>query len=155
MENKNIKDKIYEKKCEVCGKTTKVDIYEQGKCKYCGWFNCFLNEENPNIVALPNTLSLNRARQLFKEGKPFDLDLNDFIEALYSYGEMQFEYNGTYYAVELVGKNKDEINIQLYNSKTKEMSIYKDETDFKNNAKVEGKLLRDVWDETTDRYWLQ
>ncbi len=148
-------EKSYEKKCEVCGEIIKVDIYEQGKCKSCGWFNCFLNEENPDDVALPNTLSLNRARQLYKEGKPFELSLNDFIDALFSYGEMQFEYDGTYYAVELVGKSKDVVEIQLYNSKTREMFLFKSKEDFKNNAKVEGKLLKDIWDETTDRYWLQ
>lgn len=144
-----------EKKCEICGKTIKVDIYEQGKCKNCGWFNCFLNEENPGIVALPNTLSLNRARQLYKEGKPFELNFDDFIKALYSYGEMQFEYDGIYYAVEFVRNGEDENNIQLYNSKTRERFLFKTKNDFKNNAIVEGKFLKDVWDETTDRYWLQ
>jgi len=144
-----------EKKCEVCGKTVKVDVYEQGECKNCGWYNCFLNEENPDNVALPNTLSLNRARQLYKEGKPFELNFDDFIKALYSYGEMQFEYDGIYYAVEFVRNGEDENNIQLYNSKTRESFLFKTKDDFKNNAIVDGKFLKDVWDETTDRYWLQ
>lgn len=148
-------EKNYEKKCEVCGNTVKVDVYEQGECNSCGWFNCFLNEKNPDNVASPNTLSLNRARQLYKEGKPFELNFDDFIKALYSYGEMQFEYNGTYYAVEFIRIDKDENNIQLYNSKTKESSIFKTREEFKNNAKVERALLKDIWNKTTDRYWLQ
>ena len=145
----------YEKKCEVCGKIVKVDVYEQGECKNCGWFNCLLNEENPDEVALPNTLSLNKARQLYKEKSPLEPDFDDFIKALYSYGEMQFEYNGTYYAVEFVGRSKDYFDIQLYNSKTQEKFLFKTKEDFKNNAKVEGALLKDIWGKTTDRYWLQ
>ncbi len=147
--------KKYKKSCEVCQKEIYVDIYKQGKCPYCGWWNCFLNEENPDEVALPNTLSLNKARQLYKEKRPFEPDFDDFIKALYSYGEMQFEYNGTYYAVEFVGRSKNNFDIQLYNSKSREKFLFKTKEDFKNNAKVEGKLLKEIWDETTDRYWLQ
>ena len=79
----------FSKKCEVCKKTIDVDIYKQGKCPYCGWWNCFLNEENPNIIAMPNLISLNKAKQLYSEGKPFEPDLGEFIEALHNYSEMQ------------------------------------------------------------------
>ncbi len=148
-------EKKYEKKCEVCEKTVKVDVYEQGECKNCGWFNCFLNEENPDNVALPNTLSLNRARQLYSEGKTFELNFDDFIKALYCYGEMQFEYNGIYYAVDFMYDFNKESRIRLFNSQTKGELIFNDDQDFKNNAKVDGKYLKDIWEETTDRYWLQ
>ena len=68
---------------------------------------------------------------------------------------MQFEYNGVYYAVELVFNDKSKPQISLYNSQTKETTLFKDGEDFKNDAKIEGKLLKNIWDETTDRYWLQ
>ena len=103
---------------------------------------------------MPNLISLNKAKQLYKEGKSFEPNLNEFIEALHNYSEMQFEYNGTYYAVELIYDNK-EIKIRLFNSQTKEELIFNDDEDFKNNAKVGGKYLKNVWEETTDRYWLQ
>lgn len=148
-------EKKYSKKCEICQKTIDVDIYKQGKCPYCGWWNCFLNEENPDIVAMPNLISLNKAKKLYSEGKPFEPDLDEFIEALNCYSEMQFEYNGVYYAVEFVPNGEDEYDIELYNSKTGEAFIFKTTDDFKNNAKVEGKLLKDIWNDTTDRYWLQ
>ena len=147
-------EKKYKKSCEVCQKEIDVDIYKQGKCHYCGWWNCFLNEENPDIIAMPNLISLNKAKQLYKEGKSFEPNLNEFIEALHNYSEMQFEYNGNYYAVELIYDNK-EIKIRLFNSQTKEELIFNDDEDFKNNAKVGGKYLKNVWEETTDRYWLQ
>ena len=148
-------EKKYNKKCEICQKTIDVDIYKQGKCPYCGWWNCFLNEENPNIIAMPNLISLNKARKLYGEGKPFEPDLDEFIEALHNYSEMQFEYNSIYYAVELVFDDKTKPKIGLYNAQTKETTFFNDDEDFKNNARVDGKLLIDIWEETTNRDWLQ
>ncbi len=155
MENKNIYDEIFDKSCSVCGRKIKKDVYDQGDCPFCKWKNNHFADINPNTVFYPNLISLNKAKQLYKAGKPFEPNLDEFIEALFFYSETQFEYKGTYFAVELVGKNKDELNIQLYNSKTKESQIFKTKDDFKNNAKVDGKLLKDIWDDTTDRYWLQ
>lgn len=142
--------KKYKRNCEVCGKTIYVDIYKQGECPYCGWWNCFLNEENPNSLAMPNTISLNKAKKLYAEGKPFQPDFDDFIACLINYGEMQFEHNGTYYAVEKV-KN----GVDFYNSKTKESQLFNSENDFKSNAKIGNNFLKDIWNQTTDRYWLQ
>ena len=45
--------------------------------------------------------------------------------------------------------------ILKYNTKTKEEFVYNNDDAFKNNAIVEGKLLKEIWDETTDRNWLQ
>ncbi len=155
MKNKSIYDEIFDKPCEVCGKIVKKDVYEQCKCVYCGWNNCYWNVEHPDRVAYPNLISLNKARQLYKEGKSFEPNLDEFIESLFIYSETQFEYKGIYYAVELVGRSKNNVDIQLYNSKTREKFLFKTKEDFKNNAKIDGKLLKDIWDETTDRYWLQ
>ena len=155
MTNKNIYDKIFDKPCEICGKIMKKDVYDQGECPFCGWYNCYMNEENPDGVAYPNLISLNKAKQLYTEGKAFVPDLDEFIEALYCYSEVQFEYKGVYYAVELIGYVKEERKIRLFNSQTKESIIFITKKDFKNNAKVEGEYLKDIWDETTDRNWLQ
>ena len=89
------------------------------------------------------------------EGKPFEPDLEEFIEVLHAYGEMQFEYQGVHYAVELVEHENGKIKISLYNSQTKEVANFNDDAEFINNAKVENKLVKDIWDKTTDRYWLQ
>ena len=155
MENKNIYDEIFDKPCSVCGKIIKKDVYDQGECPYCSWINDGLADKNPNVVLYPNLISLNKARLLYAEGKPFQPNLDEFLDALYCYSEVQFEYNGTYYAVELMGNEIEKREISLFNSKTKEQFIFKTRDDFKNNAKVEGKLLKDIWDKTTDRYWLQ
>lgn len=56
--------------------------------------------------------------------KPFEPDVEEFIEALHVYGEMQFEYQGVHYAVELVEHENVKIKISLYNSQTKEVTIF-------------------------------
>lgn len=151
MEN----EKKYKKHCEVCNKIIDVDIYKQGKCPFCGWWNCILNEENPDIIAMPNLISLNKAKRLFNEGKPFEPNLDEFIEGLHNYGEMQFEYKDIYYAVELIYNENKTLKISLYNSQTKEVVLFDDDTDFKNNAKIGNEYIRDIWEQTSDRYWLQ
>lgn len=152
---KTILEKNIRKKCAVCNKNYLTSDLDLNPCPYCGWYNDSFCEENPDKVIYRNLISFNKAKQLYKEGKPFEPNLDEFIEALFFYSEMQFEYNGTYYAVELVGNNEEENNIQLYNSQTKESQIFISKTDFKNNAKVGEKYLKDIWEETTDRYWLQ
>lgn len=150
METKNINTK-----CDVCGNNILVDKYGNGECNICGWRNCIINEENPDIIAMPNLISLNKAKQLFNEGKPFEPNLDEFIEALHGYSEMQFEYKGIYYAVELIYDENKILKVRFYNSKTKEAVLFDDDIDFKNHAKIGDEYIKDIWEQTTDRYWLQ
>ena len=151
MENKNIYDEIFDKPCSVCGEIIKKDIYDQGDCPYCKWKNNFLADENPDNVLYPNLISLNKAKQLYSEGKPFEPNLNEFIEAFLFYGEMEFSYNGKTYG--LTRENNKDIYFFTINSEN--YNKFKNIEDFKENAKVEGKLLKDIWKETTERDWLQ
>ena len=151
MKNKSVYDEIFDKPCSVCGKITKKDIYDQGDCPHCAWKNNFLADENPDNVLYPNLISLNKAKQLYSEGKPFEPDLDEFIEALLFYGEMEFSYNGIRYGLTREN-NKD---IYFFTTNSENYNIFKNIDDFKENAKVEGEFLKDIWDETTDRYWLQ
>lgn len=145
----------FKTKCPVCEAKCLKDQYGNGECQNCGWkLDKFANKFK-NRVIYPNLISLNKAKKLYSESKPFEPDIDEFIEALYNYSEMQFKYNGVYYAVELVCENDDEYDIELYNSKTSETFIFKTKEDFKNNAKIDGKLLKEIWEETTERDWLQ
>lgn len=148
-------EKNIEKKCAVCEENYFTSELDLNPCPHCGWYNDTFCEENPDKVIYRNLISFNKAKQLYSEGKPFEPNLDEFIEALFFYSEMQFEYKGIYYAVELVGRSKNNVDIQLYNSKTREKFLFKTKENFKNNAKVEGKFLKDIWNETNDRYWLQ
>lgn len=149
------KEKKRKKRCEVCSRVIDVDIYKQGRCPFCGWWNCVLNEESPDDIAMPNLIPLDKAKQLYNEGKPFDPDFDEFIRALNSYGEMQFEYDGTYYAVEYAYDENNQEKIQLTNLQTNQRWLFENDEDFKQAAKINGEYLKDIWDHTTDRYWLQ
>jgi len=155
METKSIYDDIFEKECSVCGKVIHKDVYEQGDCPYCKWKNNNFADINPNNVIYPNLISLNRAKQLFREGKSLEPNLDEFIHALHGYSEMQFEYKGVYYAVELIYDENKTLKIRFYNSQTKKSIFFDDDTDFKNNAKIGDEYIKDVWEQTSDRYWLQ
>ena len=123
MENKNIYDEIFDKSCSVCGRKIKKDVYDQGDCPFCKWKNNHFADINPNKVFYPNLISLNKAKQLYKAGKPFEPNLDEFIEALFSYSEMQFEYKGTYYAVELLFDKNKETKISLFRKQKKKTSL--------------------------------
>lgn len=153
MDKKNYE--IFYKPCSVCGKEIKKDIYDQGKCEYCNWRNNHYADINPDTVLYPNLISLNKAKQLYADGKIFAPNLDEFLEALHCYSEMQFEYKGINYAVELVRNEQNELKICLYNSHTKEVQSFNDGQDFKNKAKINGKLLKDIWQEVENAGWLQ
>lgn len=155
MKTKSIYDDIFKKQCSVCGKVIQKDVYDQGECPYCKWKNNYFADINPNDVIHPNLISLSKAKQLFNEGKPFEPNLDEFIEALHGYSEMQFAYNGIYYAVELIYDENNALKISFYNSQTKESLLFDDDADFINNAKIGDEYVKDIWEQTTDRYWLQ
>lgn len=142
--NKNI--------CPICGYTIYVDDTGNGdECLNCSWIKSALNEEFPDRVICPNLISLNKAKKLYSDHKPFTPDFNDFILGLSFYGEMQFSYQGKTYGVT---RGKDD-TIDFFVVSTQSWDTFKNIKDFENNAKVDGKLLKDIWDETINRNWLQ
>ena len=46
-------DKIFEKKCDVYGKTLQACKTVNGECLHCGWYNNRPGEENENKVIFP------------------------------------------------------------------------------------------------------
>ena len=147
-------EKNLEKVCAVCGNKYMADIYDQGTCKFCGWNNSYRVSEFSDKVIYPNLISLNKAKKLYSENKPFEPDLNDFVEALYIYSEVQFKYKDLYYEVVLSSMNDDEI-IKMNDFNGGHLQTFISKEDFVNNAKIDGEFLKDIWNETTDRYWLQ
>ena len=141
-------DKIFEKKCDVCGKTLLASKTGNGECQYCGWYNNRLGEINENEVIFPNLISLNKAKILYQEGKPFRPDLNDFLDGLYFYSEMLFEYNSEVYEVFLKANKNSKSNDDCYIvfcSKNFQQE-YTSRKEFENKANINGVLLKDMWD---------
>ena len=138
-------NKTIEKKCVICGNSVLTDTYGQGRCFHCGWYNDIMDEENENEVIFPNLVSLNKARRLYQEGKLFRPDLNDFMEMLYFYSEVEFWYKGLNCCVTLGEDNKIEFGWSPNN-----VYYFTDKDDFIQNAKIGEEFVRDIWNNVED-----
>ena len=141
-------EKVAIKNCDVCGKIVSIDQFGFGDCENCGWCQDKSRLKNPNTIMYPNLVSLNKAKRLYKNGEPLIPDFDDFIEALFMYSEMMFQYNNIEYVVYL-----QQNNIVLnYQNKVEK---YKNKEDFKNNAKINGVLLKEIWKDVKNANYLQ
>lgn len=136
-------DKIYEKKCVVCGKTLLASKTGNGECPHCGWYNNRLGETNENEVIFPNLISLNKAKRLYQAGKSFRPDLNDFLDGLYFYSEMEFWYKGLNCCLFLTDNPQGKID---FSWSQKNGYYFSDKEDFIQNAKIGDEFVRDIWD---------
>ena len=134
-------NKTIEKKCVICGNSVLTDIYGQGRCFHCNWYNDVMDEENENEVIFPNLVSLNKAKRLYQEGKPFSPDLNDFMEMLYFYSEVEFWYKGLNCCVTLKEDSKIEFGWSPDN-----VYYFADKDDFIKNAQIGNEYIQDIWD---------
>ena len=151
MKNKNIYDKIFKKKCAVCGHKYMADIYDQGECSNCGWYNGKIYSEFPDNVIFSNLIPLNKAIKLYKENKPMKPDLDDFLEAFEFYGETGFEYNNLMFCLYRYGDNGIEMG---WGPKDDEVAYFKNKEDFIQNAKIDNEYLRDIWDKIENPCYL-
>lgn len=138
--------------CPVCSTKIFVDSVGNGdKCRNCGWVQNIGNLEFPDRVECPNLVSLNKARKLYKEGKPFIPDFNDFIAGYNFYGEMEFTYKGITYG--LMGVENE--GVEFWGINTNKYEKFKNIEEFAKNAKINGKLVKDIWNEVENANWLQ
>jgi hypothetical protein len=151
LNEKNFKyfnyDDPYEKnelvKCTICGKVATQDQYGNGECSNCGWKFSKDEEkfEKSLGISYPMLVPPTRAREQYKKGLPFKATFEDFIKGLFFYSEMIFTHNGINYEVFF----KKDYTIVLCSNKTQQE--YKTKEDFFNNANIDGKLLKDIWNE--------
>jgi len=143
------------KKCDICRRQILINEHRFGSCDYCGWSNSEAALENPNEVLLSNFVSFNRARTLHTEGKPIIPNFEEFMEVLYQYGEMQFDYLGRTFGV-IRGDVETGRNIDLFDvNKSDSYVKFFDYDDFRQNAKIDDKPLRDIWNEVIGVNFLQ
>lgn len=150
MKNKNIYDNIFEKCCAVCGHKYMADIYDQGECPNCGWYNGKMYNEFPDQVIFSNLISLNKAKQLYKAGKNLNPSLEDFLDAFNFYGETCFIYKSKDCCL-FRGKDEDEIE---FGWSPDHIYYFKNKEDFIQNAKIGNELVRDIWNKIEDPRYL-
>lgn len=151
---------MHEKPCSICGKPLKVDPFDQGECKVCGWYNSMFDNankyaakfpnvyllqiDNTDIVIYPNLIPQNKAKKLLAEGKPFTPSLEDFLGAFDFYGEVCFMYKNKGY--DLYRTDEDGIEFD-----GEDFSInFSSKEDFIANAKIGNEYVRDIWDKVED-----
>lgn len=145
MKVKDPHEKIKKIRCACCGAPVMVDQWGQGACQVCHWYQGEddLNPDWIPVVVYPNMVSLNRARQLYKEGKPLKPTMDEFIEAYRQYGEMELHYKGRDYGLITVGGE-----IKFYEWRVKgSTQSYGTIEDWRENANIAGALLKDIWDD--------
>lgn len=125
-------DEIFEKEWVVCGKTLLASKTGNGECPHCGWYNNRLGEIHEDKVIFPNLISLNKAKTLCKEWKPFRPDFEDFIDGYNFYGEMEFTYKGITYG--LMGV--ENVGVEFWGMNTDKYEIYKDIEEFEQKAHI-------------------
>ena len=136
-------------KCPVCGRVVLVEQFGNGECENCTWNVDNINIKFPDRVEYPNMISLNKARKLYREGKPFKPSFDDFIEGLEMYSEMTFYYNKKEAAVFFYTDGVVQLE---WDGKT---DIYSNTADFRQNARLNGKLLSEIWNDVERADYMQ
>ena len=82
-----------EVKCQVCRNPVMVDeCYNSDEpCWICGWIPDGYSRHSTDSWTIDNIISLDKARQLYKQGKPLKPDFDDFMEFYDGYGEVEFK----------------------------------------------------------------
>ena len=132
-------------KCSICWKVALEDEFGNGECKNCGWKFSRDEEklERQIGISYPMLVSPTTAREEYKKGLPFKATFKEFMNGLFFYSEMLFTYEGVSYEVFF----KDEDVIVLC-SETMQQE-YPTREEFENRANIDGKLLKDIWDDVT------
>ena len=117
------------------------------ECPHCGWRQEGKGDgeayEEMYGISYPMLVTLSRAKEQYKAGKPFKATFEDFINGYKFYGEMLFWYDGVCY--EVFGK-RNEISLASKDM----MQTYATIEDFKAQANINGRLLVDIWDEVEE-----
>ena len=138
--------KIIKTKCPVCAEDTLLDKFGNGECDNCGWLIDKISTKCHNEVVYPNLISLDKAKKLYRECKPFNPDLSDFLDGFNMYGEMFFKYNNV--ECELFRSN-NEGGISFCYEEGKPI-LFENKEDFIQNAKIGDEFVRDIWDKVED-----
>lgn len=98
-----------------------------------------------------NLISLNKAKKLYKENKPMNPDLDDFLEAFEHYGETGFDYQNIGFSLFRYGENGIEFS---WGPEPYGTIYFKDKEDFVKNAKIGNEYVRNIWDKIENPCYL-
>ena len=137
--------------CAVCGAEYVTNGSVNGECENCGWYNNALGEKNSDIVIYPNLISLEKAKKLYAEKKPFVPSLDDFLGGFRMYGEMRFKYKN--FECNLFRSNNEGgIEFDYRNAENGFLAtvFFDSGAEFKEKAQIDGECVQDIWAEVFD-----
>lgn len=147
------KENIKIVKCDVCKNMIEIDHFGNGECTICGWRQSEETFLHPSIAGIRNIPSLNSAIEQYNLGKSAILaNFNNFINAYKNYGEVEFTLNNIRCGVLYDDLNK---KVALLNIQTNEKQNFINIDDFVSNAKIDGTLLKNIWNRVTNTDFLQ
>ena len=127
------------KQCDICGNDVNVDNWGNGKCKVCGWHQNDDCLKYPNAVNSPNFVSLNEAKDLYKNNKSFLPSFERFSLLVARGFDISFIYDKKRYQVD----NHNEIT--LWEMDTENYITFDNIQSFMSKAKINDKLIKDIW----------
>lgn len=127
-------------KCDICGEEVVFDKWGNGRCKKCRWYPTDNSRKQPNDVLYPNITSLNHAKELFKEGKSLKPTFEEFLLIIEGNLEPTFWYKNKKYLT----SKFDTYGIAEENN-YESFQDYKTLKEFGDNVRLNGELLKDVW----------
>ena len=139
------------KKCDICSEYVMVDQWGQSweHCGRCGWMQSEQHFENPDYIGRPNLVSFAKAKTLFEKGSPIKPTLDEYIEAYKTWGEMELWHKGKVYVLSCPDEKV------LFGESDKEVGqSYSNIEEFRERAHIDGRLLRNIWDEIEKPNWL-
>lgn len=141
-------------KCDVCGNGITVDNYGNGsECPVCGWRQSEESFNHPDVAGIRNIPTLNNAKRQFREGKSVTLaNFEDFISAFDNYGELEFTYDCLRFGVLF---DDESCRVVLMNLENNQKQYFLDVDSFARTSKINGVLLKDLWNNVTNTDFLQ
>lgn len=129
------------KKCDVCGNDVVIEQYKDKICKKCGWIQCEEALKTPNKMIYPNITSLNHAREQVENGMKIKPTFEDFVESVRLNLEPSFKYNKRKFG----STNFSGYEFYEWNKEDGYQS-YKTIEEFEQKVNIDGKYLKDIWD---------
>lgn len=127
------------KKCDICGNNVITDEWGNGKCKICKWEQSRDCVEYPDNINPPNFVSMNRAKEYYKQGKKLLPSYNEFINLVDRGFDFTFNFKGKKYSLTV----HDDFTI--WEIDTNNLHVYKTIDDLKNNFEIDGVKISENW----------
>ena len=153
-----VKDQLTQ--CSICGKVALKDQYGNGECSHCSWkFSKDEKEYERELgISYPMLVTPSTARKQYENGQPFKATFEEFVNGLKFYSEMTLNYQGKDFGVFFYRDRTKQINsileadgkVEFFeNKKSESLQYYNSVYDFINKANINGRLLKDIWNEVT------